>query len=50
MLDDAILLNMDSIQENDRLNLIPADQLQEYVRSKDEERRQESIERQKFRS
>ena len=39
MLDDAILLNMDSIQENDRLSLIPTGDLQEFVRSKDSERR-----------
>ena len=45
MLDDAILLNLDSIQENDRLSLIPAEALQSFVQAKDEERRQESIER-----
>ena len=45
MLDDAILLNMDSIQENDRLSLIPSDMLQDFVTQKDEERRQESLER-----
>ena len=45
MLDDAILLNMDSIQENDRLSLIPTDLLQEFVRSKEKERREESLER-----
>ena len=50
MLDDAILLNMDSIQENDRLSLIAADALQEFVKGKDEERRQESLERQRLKA
>ena len=48
MLDDAILLNLDSIQENDRLSLIPSDHLSDFVRAKDEERRQESLERMRY--